>query len=71
MRRTCFLMCLILSASAPTQGQTDPQLAKPTESDVVALLEQLPPSRIVVDGDPIATTTLAELMREHQAPGVS
>ncbi len=71
MRRTCFLMCLILIACASTPRQSDPQLAKPTESDVVALLEQLQPSSIVVDGDPIATTTLAELMREHQVPGVS
>ena len=71
MRRTCFLMCLILSACASTPRQSDPQLVKPTESDVVALLEQLQPSSIVVDGDPIETTTLAELMREHQVPGVS
>lgn len=70
MRRTCFLMCLILSACASTPRQSDPQLVKPTESDVVALLEQIQPT-LVVDGDPIATSTLAELMREHHVPGVS
>jgi len=71
MRRTCFLMCLILGACAPTPRQTDPQLAKSTESDVVALLEQLQPNIMVIDGDPIETTTLDELMREHHVPGVS
>ncbi len=64
-------MCLILSACASTSRHTDPQLAQPTESNVAALLEQLQPSSIVVDGDPIETTTIAELLREHQTPGVS
>ncbi len=64
-------ICLILSACALTPRQIDPHLAKPTESNVAALLEQLQPTIMVVDGDPIETTTLDELMREHHVPGVS
>lgn len=64
-------MCLILSACTPAPRRTDPQLADSTGSNVAALLAQLQPSSIVVDGDPIETTTIADLMREHQTPGVS
>ncbi len=60
--------CLILSACATTPRQTDPQL---TARSVAALFEQLQPTNIVVDGDPVETTTLAELMREYRTPGVS
>ena len=48
-----------------------PQLPPPTEQNVDALLEKLQPNMMVVDGDPIETTTLDELMREHHVPGVS
>ena len=61
-------MCLILTACVPTPRQTEP---RPAERSVAALLEQLQPDIMVVDGDPIEKTTLEELMREHHVPGVS
>lgn len=63
-------LCLILTSCASTPRQTHPQPARPTERNVAALLERLQPP-VVVEGDPIATATLADLMREHRVPGVS
>lgn len=63
-------LCLILTACTSTPRQTHPQPAKLTEKDDAALLEQLQPAT-VVEGDPVETTTLAKLMREHRVPGVS
>ena len=64
-------LCLFLTAYAQTPRQTDTPLAKETKNSVAALLEQLQPDLMVVDGDPIKTTTLEELMRKHHVPGVS
>lgn len=68
--------CLILAACVPTQRQSDPRAARLseaqlTESSVDALLDRLQPDMMVIDGDPIESTTLDELMREHHVPGVS
>lgn len=51
--------------------QSDSKPASPSERSVAALLERLQPDLMVVDGDPIETTTLDALMREHRVPGVS
>ena len=67
--------CLSLAACAPALGQADRQadlqVAEATEGSVAALLDQLQPDLIVVEGDPIETPTLEELMREHRVPGIS
>ncbi len=57
-------MCLILAACVVTPRQTDQQRAQPTESSVAAWLEQLQPSSTVVEGDPIETKTLEELLND-------
>lgn len=51
--------------------QPDPKLGSPAPRNLPAFLNHLPPDLIVVEGDPIETTTIDELMREHHVPGAS
>jgi len=64
-------LCLFLGACVSTPRHTRPQIAELADGSVAALLEHLRPTSTIVEGDPIETTTIEELIREHQTPGVS
>lgn len=59
-----------LLAAAGCASAHDGRSPAAAEDHVAALLDRLQP-HVVVEGDPIETSTLAELMREHKVPGVS
>ena len=68
LHSTLLIALLVTTACAFAQRKVRPET---TESSVAAMLEQLQPDIMVVDGDPVKTTTLDELMRKHKVPGVS
>ena len=69
----CLVLCsfLMLNACAPASQQVEGSQDPPADSRVAAVLEHLPPDLMVIDGDPIETTTIDALMRKHNVPGVS
>lgn len=74
MRYESSLLCTLLVAllTVPLRASAqDERVPATSERQIAELLNHLPPDLMVIDGDPVETVTLDELMREHHVPGVS